>query len=69
MAAYLAHVRRNEDGSFAIHHLEDHLRAVGDRSSVLPDRIRGEILRNRQTEEASLMTRLLRLARGPRGAL
>lgn len=28
---YLAHVRRNEDGLFAIHDLEDHLRAVGDR--------------------------------------
>jgi len=27
---YLAHVRRNDDGSFAIHDLEDHLRAVGD---------------------------------------
>ena len=27
---YLAHVRRNEDGSFEIHHLEEHLRAVGD---------------------------------------
>ncbi|MDN5941202.1 MAG: hypothetical protein L0H94_04885 [Nitrospira sp.] len=27
---YLAHVRRNEDGSFEIHGLEDHLRAVGD---------------------------------------
>jgi len=27
---YLAHVRQNEDGSFEIHHLEDHLRAVGD---------------------------------------
>ena len=27
---YLAHVRRNEDGSFAIHELEEHLRAVGD---------------------------------------
>jgi len=27
---YLAHVRRNEDGSFEIHHLEDHLRAVAD---------------------------------------
>lgn len=26
---YLAHVRRNDDGSFAIHELEDHLRAVG----------------------------------------
>jgi hypothetical protein len=25
----LAHVRRNDDGSFAVHHLEDHLRAVG----------------------------------------
>jgi CRISPR-associated endonuclease/helicase Cas3 len=27
---YLAHVRRNEDGSFEIHHLEEHLRAVAD---------------------------------------
>jgi hypothetical protein len=27
---YLAHVRRNEDGSFAIHDLEEHLRAVAD---------------------------------------
>ncbi|MBS0183472.1 MAG: hypothetical protein JSS39_13810 [Nitrospira sp.] len=27
---YLAHVRRNEDGSFEIHDLEEHLRAVGD---------------------------------------
>lgn len=27
---YLAHVRQNDDGSFAIHDLEDHLRAVGD---------------------------------------
>ena len=27
---YLAHVRRNEDGSFEIHHLEEHLRSVGD---------------------------------------
>ena len=27
---YLAHVRRNDDGSFEIHHLEDHLRAVAD---------------------------------------
>jgi|CXWL01.1.fsa_nt_gi CRISPR-associated endonuclease/helicase Cas3 len=26
----LAHVRRNEDGSFVIHELEEHLRAVGD---------------------------------------
>ena len=30
---YLAHVRRNDDGSFEIHQLEDHLRAVGDRVS------------------------------------
>jgi CRISPR-associated endonuclease/helicase Cas3 len=30
---YLAHVRRNEDGSFEIHHLEEHLRAVGDLAS------------------------------------
>lgn len=27
---YLAHVRRNDDGSFAIHELEEHLRAVAD---------------------------------------
>jgi hypothetical protein len=27
---YLAHVRRNDDGSFAIHHLEEHLCAVSD---------------------------------------
>ena len=27
---HLAHVRRNEDESFEIHHLEEHLRAVGD---------------------------------------
>lgn len=27
---YLAHVRRNDDGSFAIHGLDEHLRAVGD---------------------------------------
>ncbi|OQW36552.1 MAG: hypothetical protein A4E20_06605 [Nitrospira sp. SG-bin2] len=27
---YLAHVRRNDDGSFAIHDLEDHLRTVGE---------------------------------------
>ncbi len=26
----LAHVRRNDDGSFAIHDLEEQLRAVGD---------------------------------------
>jgi len=30
---YLAHVRRNEDGSFEIHRLEEHLRAVGDLAS------------------------------------
>jgi len=30
MTDYLAHVRRNDDGSFEIHHLEDHLRAVRD---------------------------------------
>ncbi|HJT19117.1 MAG TPA: hypothetical protein VJ746_01525 [Nitrospira sp.] len=30
MADYLAHVRRKEESSFAIHDLEDHLRAVGD---------------------------------------
>jgi len=30
MARYLAHVRQNDDGSFAIHELEEHLRAVGD---------------------------------------
>ncbi|MDF0666324.1 MAG: hypothetical protein P0119_09690 [Nitrospira sp.] len=28
--SHAAHVRRNADGSFAIHHLEDHLRTVGD---------------------------------------
>ncbi len=28
MADYLAHVRRNDDGSFAVHDLEEHLRAV-----------------------------------------
>lgn len=27
---YLAHVRRNDDGPCAIHHLEKHVRAVGD---------------------------------------
>lgn len=27
---YLAHVRRNEDGSFDVHELEEHLRAVAD---------------------------------------
>jgi hypothetical protein len=27
---YLAHVRRNDDGSFAIHELEEHLRMAGD---------------------------------------
>lgn len=26
---FLAHVRRNEHGSFGVHHLEEHLRAVG----------------------------------------
>jgi hypothetical protein len=30
---YLAHVRRNDDGSFEIRQLEDHLRGVGDRVS------------------------------------
>ena len=30
MTDYLAHVRRNDDGSFAIHHLEEHLRGVAD---------------------------------------
>ena len=29
MADYLAHVRRNDDGSFVIHDLEEHVRAVG----------------------------------------
>ena len=28
---FLAHVRRNDDGSFAIHDLEEHLRAVDGR--------------------------------------
>lgn len=28
MTDYLAHVRQNEDGSFAIHHLEEHLCGV-----------------------------------------
>lgn len=28
---YLAHVRRNDDGSFGIHGLEEHLRAVASR--------------------------------------
>lgn len=32
---YLAHVLRNDDGSFAIHDLEDHLRAVGDLAGEL----------------------------------
>ena len=27
---YLAHVRRNDDGSFENHDLENHLRGVGD---------------------------------------
>ena len=30
MADYLAHTRRNGDGSFAIYDLEELLRAVGD---------------------------------------
>lgn len=30
---YLAHVRRNDDGSFVIHDLEEHLRAVADLAS------------------------------------
>lgn len=29
-AGFLAHVRRNEDGSFVIHDLEEHMRAVGN---------------------------------------
>ena len=29
-ASFLAHVRRNDDGSFDIHELEEHLRAVAD---------------------------------------
>lgn len=32
----LAHVRRNEDGSFAIHELEDRLCAVGDLAEEVP---------------------------------
>ena len=32
---YLAHVRRNEDGSFEIHQLEEHLRAVADLTGEL----------------------------------
>ena len=32
MTAYLAHVRQDEDGSFRIHHLEEHLRDVGNLS-------------------------------------
>lgn len=27
---FLAHVRQEDDGSFVIHNLEEHLRAVGD---------------------------------------
>jgi hypothetical protein len=30
---YLAHVRRNDDGSFVIHELEEHLRGVGEQVS------------------------------------
>ncbi len=32
----LAHVRRNDDGSFAIHELDEHLRTVGDRAEEEP---------------------------------
>ena len=32
----LAHVRRNDDGSCAIHHLEEHLRAVGNLTGEFP---------------------------------
>lgn len=35
MTDCLAHVRRNEDGSFAIHDLEEHLRAVSDLAGEL----------------------------------
>lgn len=39
MTGDLAHVRRNDDGSLAIHHLEDHLRALeslaGEFTSVI----------------------------------
>lgn len=38
MSQYLAHVRRKEDGSFDIHHLEEHLRAVGEMSSEFASR-------------------------------
>jgi hypothetical protein len=36
---YLAHVRRNDDGSFAIHDLEEHVRAVASqlRRAAEPD--------------------------------
>lgn len=30
MKQYLAHVRQDKDGSFVIHNLEEHLRAVAD---------------------------------------
>jgi hypothetical protein len=30
---HLAHVRRNDDGSFALHDLEEHLRAVDGQNS------------------------------------
>lgn len=32
MTDYLAHVRQNENGSFRIHHLEEHLWDVGNLS-------------------------------------
>lgn len=32
----LAHVCRKHDGSFDVHSLEDHLRAVGDRAEEEP---------------------------------
>lgn len=35
---YLAHVRRNDDGSFGIHGLEEHLRAVGNLSNEFASR-------------------------------
>ncbi len=33
MPQHLAHVRRNNDGSYAVHDLEEHLRSVGDRAA------------------------------------
>lgn len=35
---YLAHVRRNDDGSFAIHDLEEHLRAVDSQDQIPLDK-------------------------------